>query len=171
MDGITKYKPKQPPVPRNHDIAAIEWVKSNRAWKKVSKFKNCRALFLTADLRLSKFNFEHDHEISNTIPEVIRARTLTTLLWINNPRIELSLTSLMANCCCDLFINPRIWNKFLNVYNDLERHGDLTEDDYLTLIYQGYIEEFLGVNAGQKVHRSGGMKVLRSINTCHLLFH
>ena len=27
------------------------------------------------------------------------------------------------------------------------------------------------VNAGQKVHRSGGMKVLRSINTCLLLFH
>jgi hypothetical protein len=27
------------------------------------------------------------------------------------------------------------------------------------------------VNAGQEVHRSGGMKVLRSINTCLLLFH
>jgi len=27
------------------------------------------------------------------------------------------------------------------------------------------------VNADQKVHRSGGMKVLRSINTCLLQFH
>jgi len=29
----------------------------------------------------------------------------------------------------------------------------------------------VGVNAGQEVHRSGGMKVLISINTCLLLFH
>lgn len=143
INEMARYKPMQPPVPRNHDIAALEWIKSSRGWKSITRFDRCRTLFLTADLRLSRFNFEYEHEVPNTIPEVIRARSLATLLWINNPNIKLSLKSLMANCCCDLFINKKIWSKFLNVYNDLKRDGKLTEDDYLALIYNGYIENVL----------------------------
>lgn len=145
-NSITKtldvYKSGQYSLSRNHDIAAIEFIKSLRALKNYQRIEDSKAIFLTNDRYLSRSNYELDHK-DGTIPEVILDRSLTNIIWLNNPSIDIKIDKVIASCCRGLFINPKIWEHFLEIFNSLIDKKELEDKDLETLLYNNYLGEML----------------------------
>jgi hypothetical protein len=139
---IKTFKPFQTEIHQNHDLIAIDKIKEIRK-KPVRAIEEAKALFLTSDIRLSKYNFEIEHKDDGTICEVVSDRLLTNILWLKNPNIKLSLKPIIAAHSRDLFVNRHVWDKFYNVLTDLKKTGKVKEDDISTLFWHSYIEDSL----------------------------
>jgi len=117
---MKKYKPKQPRVSQNHDIAAIEKIREIRKHNRI-RIEDSKALFLTSDGNLSKFNpIEMEHRKNVTVCKVVLDRFLTSILWLKHPDVKLSLETLIATCYRDIFIDVRIWNRFYDTIQELK---------------------------------------------------
>jgi len=140
---IANYKPSQDLFHQNHDLAAIEIIKEIRT-KPVRTIEDSKVFFLTADARLSKFDFiEMGHKENGTICEVILDRLLTNILWLKDPSAEPPLESIIAAYSRDLFIKRRIWDRFYEVLRRLKQEGKVGDENISTLFYHGYIEDAL----------------------------
>jgi hypothetical protein len=139
---ISQYKPEQMRISQNHDLAAIEKIKEIRQ-NPVRKIEDAKALFLTSDGRLSKYNFENDHKDFGTICEVIVDRLLTNIIWLKNPKTKIPLKSIIAVHSHDLFVNRRVWDRFFNVLQDLKKTGKVTNNGLATLFLHNYLEDSL----------------------------
>ncbi len=137
------YKPEQPIFHQNHDLAAIEKIKSIRK-RNVRKIEEAGAFFLTSDYKLSKFNLEEmGHRDKGTICEVIPDRLLTNVLWLKNPEVNLSLNSIIAAHSQGLFVRKRVWDKFYEIVKKLRMEKRVDDGDISVLFYHGYIEDVL----------------------------
>jgi len=68
---LSEYKPLQGVFSRNHDLMAIERVRQIRG-KPIRRIENAKAVFLTSDVRLSRFKFtEMRHKQNGTICEAV----------------------------------------------------------------------------------------------------
>jgi len=148
VDKIQKYKPLQPYQTDRiycHDLAALEKVKEIRGGLK-REIEKCIAIFLTSDLKLSRFDFiELKHKENFTICEIIPDRLLTNILWLKNPNIirEISLQSIIAVHSRGIFINQKIWKRFYFNVQKLKEDKRIDDIDIATLFYSGHVEEIL----------------------------
>lgn len=143
LKSIKKYKPSQPIRSSNHDIAAIEKIKKFRGCA-IRNLEDCKYIFLTSDLKLSRFNFyEMNHKDNGTVSEVIQDRLLTNILWLKNPDIELPLKSIIALHSKDLFIQRNVWEKFSEVITELYKQKALEEEKLSALFYHEHVEDVL----------------------------
>lgn len=140
---ITRCKPHQGSLSHNHDIAAIERIKEFRDTP-IRKIEFAKALFLTADVRLSSCNFrEMGHKEDGTVCEVILDRVLTNILWLKNPESELSLKSIIAIHSRDLFIKRSVWDRFYDVLQYLKHDKKISDENISMLFYHDHIENVL----------------------------
>lgn len=143
--GLSKYKRDQGLRGQNHDLAAIESIMQTRGTEK-REIESSKALFLTSDLRLSTFNFlEMSHKEKATICEVIPDRLFTNILWLKNPKItkDIPLKSIIAVHSRDLFIDRKIWHRFIENARKLKEDGSIKDKDISMLFYNHYIEQVL----------------------------
>lgn len=140
---IAKYKPLQLEFNQNHDLAAIELISKFRG-RSIRKIENSKACFLTADLRLSKFNFlEMGHKENGTVNEAIIDRLMTTFLWLKNPKVDISLKSIIAAHSRDLFVQRGVWERFYDILQQLVKEKKVEDRDISMLFYHNYIEDVL----------------------------
>jgi hypothetical protein len=140
---LLKHKKMQPHISQNHDIAAIEKIQEIRA-KRSHSFQNLKALFLSSDGYLCNANFyEMGHSKNGTICEVILDRLLTNILWLMNPQVNISLESIIAVCSRDLFVLPRIWERFYNLLIKVRENDSVPVEDLAILFWHNRIEEEL----------------------------
>lgn len=140
---IATYKPNASPLVLNHDLAAIERIRKLRRTS-VRRIENAKAIFLSSDSGLSKFDFrELGHQQEGTVAEVILDRLLTNILWLKDPHMKLSLNSVIASHSRGLFINRIIWEKFYFILADLAKAGKAKDSDIFALLYHNYIEDIL----------------------------
>jgi len=140
---IKKYKPDQAGFHQNHDLAAIAKINELRGTT-VRRIEDSKALFLTSDVRLSRFNLvEMGHRENGTICETILDRLLTNILWLKNPDTKPPLKSIIAAHSRDLFVNRRVWDRFYEVLRQLKREGKITDDAISTLFWHSYVEDAL----------------------------
>jgi len=138
-----KYKLQYTTRTQNHDLAAIEKVKHYRGHP-VRQIQHCKALFLTSDNGLSRFNFiEMGHKDNRTVSEVILDRLLTNILWLGNPSSKLPIKSVLAAHSRDLFVRRRIWERFYEVLKNLRQQEKVQDENISTLFYHGYIGDVL----------------------------
>lgn len=143
VDILMKYKNFQEDFNRNHDIAAIEIIAKIRK-NKFRRIEEINSFFLSCDTRLSKLNFyEMGHKNDGTICEVILDRFITTLLWLKNPSLKLSLKSIITTYSRDIAVKRRIWERFYDNLNELKKSGKINDDDISMLFYHNYIEDIL----------------------------
>jgi len=141
---MMRYKPSQQQLfHQNHDLAAIETIKELRRHP-VRKIETSKAIFLTSDKRLSGFNFEQmGHQKDGTICEVILDSLLTNILWLKDPRAEISLKSMIAAHSRDLFVKRRIWERFYETLQKLKQEETVDDEAISMLFYHNYIENSL----------------------------
>jgi len=124
-----------------HDLAAIKMIAKIRGgdeWK----IENAKTIFLTSDLRLSKFNFEKmGHKEKNTICEVIPDKLLTNILWLKdqNKFANLPLSMVISANSKDLLINNRIWSRFIYNLEELKKSNQINDLDISMLFYDNHI--------------------------------
>ena len=140
---LEKYKPLQPKLSKNHDMAAIEYIQQLRGGE-VRKLQESKVFFLTADGKLCNANyFEMGHKVYGTICEVVLDRLLTNILWMLDPSFNISLESLIAVCARDLFVKQRVWEQFHEVLCEIVRNDTIPIKDLSTLFYHNHIEDAL----------------------------
>lgn len=138
-----RYKPLQQPFHQNHDIVAMEKIAEIRGHP-VRKIETSKAIFLTSDKRLCRFNFEQmGHQKDGTICEVILDSLLTNILWLKDPRAGISLKSMIAAYSRDLFVKRRIWERFYEALRKLKQEERVDDEAISMLFYHNYIEESL----------------------------
>jgi len=140
---FAQYKPQYSTLTQNHDLAAIEKVKQYRKHP-VRQIQSCKALFLTSDNGLSRFNFiEMGHKDDRTINEVILDRLLTNILWLRNPNSKLPIKSIVAAHSRSLFVHRRVWARFYDILKSLRQQEKVQDENISMLFYHGYIEDVL----------------------------
>ncbi|MCM8777223.1 MAG: hypothetical protein NC905_03035 [Candidatus Omnitrophica bacterium] len=143
---ISTYKLDQNPLGQKHDICSIEKIKGIRR-RPQREIEKCIALFLTSDLKLSKFDFiELGHKDNFTVCEVISDKFLTTLLWLKNPKTikELPLEMILS-IQSEILIDRVFWDKFYDTLIKLKKDGKISEEDIATLVYYHQIQQDLAV--------------------------
>jgi hypothetical protein len=141
-DEISNYKPDQPPYSQNHDLLAIEKIKEIRG-NPARRIEDSKAIFLSSDAKLSRYNFESEHKQAGTICEIILDRLFTNILWLKNPNTKLPLRSIIAAHSRQLFVNRRVWDRFFNVLQKLKASGEVNEEAIATLFWHNYLEDAL----------------------------
>jgi len=148
IDRILEYKPLQPyqtERSRYHDLAIIEKIKEIRSTPK-REIEKSKAIFLTSDLKLSKFDFlELSHKENATICEIIPDRLLTNILWLKNPTIvkDIPFKTIIAIHSREIFIDRGIWRRFYENVRKLREEGRIEDKDISMLFYNHYIEGVL----------------------------
>ncbi|MCK4811469.1 MAG: hypothetical protein KAS74_04280 [Methanosarcinales archaeon] len=145
VSAISTYKPMQNGNGRKHDLAAIEQIKKIRGAIK-REIERSKAIFLTSDLKLAKFNHqEMGHKDNATVCEVISDRLLTNILWLKNPTLvkDIPLKSIISNHSRNLFIERGIWIQFWENIRKLQKCGDISDRDISMLFYGHHIEDVL----------------------------
>ena len=143
--ALKKYKTWQNMRGQNHDLAAIEKISAIRK-SPVRRIEAAKALLLTSDMRLARYDFcERGHRERETLCEVIADRLLTNMLWLKHPNIvkELSLTSIISIHSRHLFIDREVWKRFYTTMMDLRKRGSIDERDISILIYDNHIQDIL----------------------------
>lgn len=161
---IQKYKPLQSNFSRNHDIAAIEHIKKIRK-KTIRNFKKSKAIFLTSDKALVRFNYlELNHKADSTICEVILDKTLTNLIWLKNPSINPSLSSIIA-ISGEKFINRAVWDKFYDILMKLKYENIVDDNTISILLYKTQIVEDLSYYEEEEVEKITPNIVMSELQT------
>jgi hypothetical protein len=147
---MQSYKPFQGAVQRNHDIAAIEAIAAIRN-KTVHRIENSKALFLTSDHRLTRYNYaEMGHKKNSTIGEVISDTLLTNIIWLKNPNANISLSNIIMSQSQELLINRAVWQKFYENLKRLKQENRINDDTINGLFYGNYVEEeLIGLDEAQ----------------------
>lgn len=145
LSAILKHKPMQGKLSRNHDLAAIEKIKEIRGSPK-RHIEKAKAFFLTSDRILSRVNFlEMGHKEKATICEVIPDHLLTNILWLKNPTVgkDIPMKSVIAIHSRNMFIDKRVWERFIENLKRLKEEGNISDKDIAMLFYNHYIEKAL----------------------------
>lgn len=138
-----QYKLQYSTLTQNHDLAAIEKVKHYRGHP-VRQIQSCKALFLTSDNALSRFNYiGMGHKNNRTVSEVILDRLLTNILWLRDPSSKLPIKSILAAHSRNLFVQRRVWERFYDILKTLRQQNKVEDESISTLFYHGYIEDVL----------------------------
>ena len=140
-------------VAYNHDLWAIEYIKELRN-KRVTKLEKAKALFLTCDLNLVKYNFcAGGHRDDGTLNEVISTFTLSNILWFKDPGVnnDLPLNSAISIHANSLFLDNEFWNDFYNKLEQMKEQEIIDEEDISYLAYNTSLENTLAdLNDNQK---------------------
>lgn len=161
---LKKYKPEQNAFSQNHDLAAITKIQEIRG-KPVRKIEDSKALFLTSDVKLSRFNLETEHKNTGTICETMLDRLFTNILWLKNPSTKPPLKSIIAAHSRDLFVNRRVWDKFYSVLQELKKSGKVDDEGISTLFWHSYAEDALRSIEESDIKRITPEFVLEKIET------
>ncbi|MGD9486430.1 MAG: hypothetical protein AB7W47_00260 [Calditrichaceae bacterium] len=163
--NLQHYKDEQGTREQNHDLAAIDQIVRFRRGRR-TKIENCDALFLTSDLKLSKFNYYEDkHKKNGTISEVIPDKLFTNLLWLKNPTHdkEIHLTSWISLNTRHFFIDRSVWSAFYKNLKILRDEGKINDTDISILIYDNHIQEILKDTDPSDIHNIEAEWILDNI--------
>ncbi len=137
---VRRYKPGVPRPILKHDVAAIEAVQRLRGGRRARKLQDAKAVFLSSDVRLSRASFEGlQHKSRGTVAEVVHDGVLASILWLRSPGANPPLKSIVAAHSKNLFVDRRVWERFLEVVQSLREQGEVHDDDLADLLYRDYI--------------------------------
>lgn len=158
--AIQEYK-TQAPFNRNHDLAAVDLIKRKRG-KTVRKLKDAEAFFLTSDRGLYKFcQIELDHNHRGTVGEVVLDQILTSIIWLKDPSVDISLETLISAHASDLLVNRRVWKKFYEELEALNKQGKVDDESISALLFHNYIGDVLGEYTGYQLDEIDSTFVLK----------
>ena len=146
---IRKDKEKKKSIANiDHDIAAYLKIKQIRGSEHIENFEDSKAIFLTAHQGLANYNLK-SHFNEHTIPEIYLDRFLMELLWAKDPKSHISVESLIATCSRDIFIDPKIWNYFLDKVFEIYGDKKIIERKLNNILILELNERLSKVNPGE----------------------
>ena len=91
------------------DLAAINEVATRRHGSPAD-LESSGFVILSCDATLARFNVQQmGHDLAGTYPEVVLDKTLTTLLWLKNPGLDVPLEAVVAAHSRGLLHRQAVW--------------------------------------------------------------
>lgn len=166
---VSRYKPGVVRRIVRHDVAAIESIQVLRDGQKARKLQEAKALFLSSDARLSRASFEGlQHKSRGTVAEVVHDGVLASILWLRSPAANPPLKAIVAAHSKNLFVDRRVWDRFLEVVQGLREGGEVHDDDLVDLLYRDYIATALMDIDAAQVERVDKRFVLEEVEKARL---
>lgn len=138
---IQTYKPTDHKYNLNHDLAAIDFIKQLRGNKTIRHIEDAKFIFLTQDIRLNKFDFiELGHRDKKSIGEVILDNLLTILLWIKNPKINISISMMVTAHSKNLFTKWSILDQFFKEIQKMKDKNEISDKEVMMMLYNNFID-------------------------------
>lgn len=143
--SLSKYKGEANQQSLSHDVMAVEMIKKLRHSSKPKKLEKSQAVFLTSDVKLSKFNqYEDHHKERSTIGEVILDSLITQILWVNSSKDNnVPIYSMVAAHARSLFVDTKIWRRFYDIMQSMAQKEKKTTEDISLILYNSNLEDFL----------------------------
>ncbi|MCF7859567.1 MAG: hypothetical protein K9N07_09660 [Candidatus Cloacimonetes bacterium] len=140
---LTQYKPHQSNYYRNHDIALLDKASKLRK-SKVFSFERAKYYIITSDYKLSKINFlEMGHKSDNSVSEIILDRIFTNILFLKNPKADISINSIISLYASELLVKRNIWERFYDILKIAKEKHNIPNEKIANLFYQNFIEDQL----------------------------
>jgi hypothetical protein len=129
--------PQNVPPALVRDVASVSAIMRLRKGRNAHEVENARALFVTSNsglVRAAKV-FLADDLGQNSVPPCITDISLTTLLWLKNPKFarELPRKRIIADMYAATQPSERLWKRYVEEIAKLEKQGHLTQDQYILL--------------------------------------
>jgi len=115
----------------------------------IHKLEKSRAVFITSDKKLAKYNYvEWGHQSLGTISEVFPDSVMTNILWLKNPQTleNISIETIISMHSRAGIIDNNIWNSFISIVKQLREDENINDKDIALLLYDSRIQDDL-VNA------------------------
>jgi len=151
--GAVGAGPQNVPPALVRDVASVSAIMRLRKGRNAHEVENARALFVTSNsglVRAAKV-FLADDLGQNSVPPCITDISLTTLLWLKNPKFarELPRKRIIADMYAATQPSERLWRRYVEEIAKLEKQGHLTQDQYILLrdhlhVRSALMEETLG---------------------------
>jgi hypothetical protein len=145
MLALAKFKPSASRKSLMHDLTAVEEIRRFRG-RRVRRPEDAGYYFLSSDIRLTRYCMtELEHKDNATICEVIPDRVLTNVLWLKDPKLvrDLPLSAIVSIHSAGLLIDRSVWDRFIDVIQDLYRGKLITDKDVVILIYDIQMDDAL----------------------------
>ena len=141
------------PETRLYDVKSLASIWQLRDARSQRHLESARAVFVTSNTSLVRASAQFFNETPNgfDVPVATLDSHLGTVAWLKKPMAapDLPRRQLVADCIAALEPGTRLWERFLEVVDQLHADGDVSEEDYATLRYtvsarQALVEETLG---------------------------
>ena len=137
-DGLTEYFRTHikyfNPKALQRDVDSISAIVRTRRGKKCYTIEECRAIFVTQNHDVVKHSNDFLYE-PTAFPPAITDHNLTTLLWLKSPNEapDLPRKRIIADCYAATQPTDRLWQKYMQKVDKLEKTGSFTTDDIYAL--------------------------------------
>ena len=130
----------QRPEARRYDVDSVAAVHRLRRGQPQARLESCVALFVTTNSALMRgsgrfFREQGDGYHDYLVPHLMLDRVLTTIVWLKKPLAapDLPRKCIIADCYAAMNPSDRLWRRYLEEVDRLEKDGTLSEDDYYLL--------------------------------------
>jgi hypothetical protein len=124
---------------KRRDIESLTAIHRIRQGRSDSDLGRAKAVFVTSNSALAQCtrDYMRKEEHSFGVPHVLTDIELTTQVWVRTPssRPELPRKLLIADAYAALNPAPRLWDKYLEVIDRLQRAGEISEEQVVGLIH------------------------------------
>ncbi|GMV86841.1 MAG: hypothetical protein AMXMBFR80_26950 [Dehalococcoidia bacterium] len=127
---------------RDNDVASASAIFRLRGSTVSALPEKAKAVFVTTNDTLVRTT--RDYFLNNSygytvedVPIMLTADVVTTLAWLKQPTLapELPRELLIADCYASTSPNSELWNYYISELDRMEREGQLTAEDFLSLRY------------------------------------
>jgi hypothetical protein len=134
LDREVRY-PREGPLAR--DVDSISAVMRLREGERSALCEESRALFVTTNTSLAEAcqRFFYDEDAPYAVPPCVTDRDLTTILWVKMPlgASGLPRKRMIADCYAAMQPEPRLWHRYVDEIERLEKTGTFDHEDVLLL--------------------------------------
>ncbi len=140
-------KDKDKPSNRiTHDIDCVAAILTLRKGNKPKTLDNTKAIFMTGSstvVNIVKSWYEESK--GSHVSPIIHHLTIANIAWLKRPDLgaNLKINELVALCTAALKPKPETWSKFLDHLRKLEKSGEITSAETVTIITSNFIESEL----------------------------
>ena len=129
-----------------HDVDCVAGILTLRKGVRSVSIADAKVVFATSSRKvIENVQQWYDEEGETGISPVIHIRALSNLAWLRRPAsaVDLKVHELVALCHAALRPSRKVWDRFLQHLNSLERNHTLTSDEAVAVVVCEMTDELL----------------------------
>ncbi|EHO9618762.1 hypothetical protein KNG70_003994, partial [Escherichia coli] len=157
-----------------HDTICISRIHNMREGRVINNLSQSFSVFVTPNTSLVKEAndfFRHDTK-RQAIPVVVSEQWMTAMFWLKKPDIyaQLPQEQLLSTAYSLLYTDDRFWEAFINRLENLEKRGDITQDEFLQIRWDSDLLRLVhdvSVDVGEDFSEEDVFDVVNTIKRRH----
>ena len=128
-----------------HDVKSVSQIYSSRKGKTIDTLDNEFSVFITHGTTLPKtvMKFFKDDKVVGKIPLVSNEKWMATIAWFKKPNAfpDMPINLVVSSAYNVVYSDDKFWNSFISKLNNLEKRGEISEDDFMLVRWDSGLVE------------------------------